>query len=88
MGIDQPEHNGRGDMSAEIINLRQRRKQMERAKREAEASVNRLQFGRSKADRSLEELEKARETRQLDGAERVGPHGEATPHADDPKARS
>lgn len=48
----------------EIVNLRHARKRQDRRKREAEAQVNRVAFGRTKAERELTqasaELERAR----------------------------
>ena len=43
---------------AEIINLRQARKQKARAEREAAAAENRVKFGRTKAERQKEAGEK------------------------------
>lgn len=57
-------------MSAEIINLRQARKQRERDEKDARAAENRARFGRSKADRALEDDAQARAARSLDGHER------------------
>ncbi len=53
-------------MSAEIVNLRQARKRKKRADKEATAQENRVEFGRSKAER--EATRKAREDllRQVD----------------------
>ena len=52
---------------AEIVNLRQFRKQKERAEAEKEAAQNRLAFGRTKAERSLTEAERDKATRHIDG---------------------
>ena len=54
-------------MSAEIINLRQVRKQRERERKAAEAEENRVRFGRTKAERTLAETAHARAERTLDG---------------------
>lgn len=57
---------------AEIINLRQARKHKARAEKERQAADNRVRFGRTKAERRLSELEKARADRDLDGKRRDG----------------
>lgn len=57
-------------MSAEIINLRQARKQRERDEKDARAAENRARFGRSKANRALEDDAQARAARSLDGHQR------------------
>jgi len=54
-------------MPAEIINLRQVRKQRARDEKAARAAENRSRFGRSKADRALEEQAQARAEQALDG---------------------
>ena len=54
-------------MSAEIINLRQARKQRARDEKAARAAENRSRFGRSKAERALEEQSLARAEHKLDG---------------------
>jgi hypothetical protein len=54
-------------MSAEIINLRQARKQRARDLKAVEAAENRARFGRSKAERAVEELSRARAGQALDG---------------------
>lgn len=56
----------------EIVNLRRARKEQGRRRREAEADANRLAFGRSKAERKLNdasaELERAKlEAHRLEG---------------------
>jgi hypothetical protein len=51
----------------EIVNLRLARKTRERSRKEAQAEQNRTTFGRTKADRRLAELERARAERELDG---------------------
>ena len=53
-------------MSAEIINLKQVRKQRARDEKEAQAAENRARFGRSKGERTLEDDARARATRALD----------------------
>lgn len=66
-------------MSAEIINLRQARKQRARDRKSAEAAENRARFGRSKAERVVEELSRARAEQALDGHVRTRPDASATP---------
>ncbi|WP_305986196.1 DUF4169 family protein [Roseibium sp. MMSF_3544] len=61
-------------MSAEIVNLRQVRKQKDRADKEKRAADNRLKFGRTKAERDAarrrrEDLEKQVDGHRLPGAE-------------------
>ncbi|WEK02605.1 MAG: DUF4169 family protein [Candidatus Sphingomonas phytovorans] len=55
---------------AEIINLRIARKARARAAKDAAASANRLQFGRSGQDKRAARDEQARLDRTLDGARR------------------
>ena len=52
---------------AEIINLRQVRKQKARAEAEKTAEQNRISFGRTKAERKLTEAEKTLAERRLEG---------------------
>ncbi|MGO4735166.1 DUF4169 family protein [Bosea sp. 2KB_26] len=52
---------------AEIINLRRARKQRQRVAAEAKADQNRIDFGRSKAERSLAEARREKAARELDG---------------------
>lgn len=66
-------------MTAEIINLRQFRKQKERKENERLAAQNRAQFGRTKADKVQTRVQKARDDAHLDGA-RI--NDEAAPTAD------
>ncbi|HZF74444.1 MAG TPA: DUF4169 family protein [Acetobacteraceae bacterium] len=60
---------------AEIVNLRQARKQ--RARREAEdaASANRAKHGRTRAEREAEARREAERRRLLDGARLGKPEG-------------
>ena len=51
---------------AEIINLKNIRKRKARAEREMAAEANRLKFGRSKSERTLQEAEQGLEARRLD----------------------
>jgi len=52
---------------AEIINLRQVRKQKARAEAEKTAEQNRISFGRTKAERKLTEAERDKAARHIDG---------------------
>ncbi len=51
----------------EVINLRQARKQRDRAERARVADGNRAAFGRSKAEKDAESARRARADSQLDG---------------------
>jgi len=51
---------------ADIINLKQARKQRERDGRARRAAENRARHGRSKADRQVELFETARAARQME----------------------
>lgn len=51
----------------ELVNLRQRKKQIERARRDAEAAANRAAHGRTKAEKERTALESAKAERDLDG---------------------
>jgi len=55
---------------AEIVNLRQARKAKARTVKEAEASANRVKFGRTKAEKAVEAAKKALEGKRLDGHKR------------------
>ena len=54
----------------DIVNLRQVRKRAARKDREAEAAANRAKFGRTKAERALQQSEAEKLRQTLDGAER------------------
>ncbi|HTR85786.1 MAG TPA: DUF4169 family protein [Reyranella sp.] len=54
---------------AEIINLRQARKEKARRERDTEAQANRLRFGRTKAEKVADKDNKRRERRSLDEKE-------------------
>ncbi len=54
-------------MGAEIINLRQVRKQQKRAEAEDTAAQNRAKHGRTKGARQKEEMDAERARRELDG---------------------
>jgi Domain of unknown function (DUF4169) len=60
-------------MSGDVINLRRVRKRKAREAAAREADVNRARFGRSKDERALSDLERARGERQLDQAVRDTP---------------
>ncbi|PSC05110.1 DUF4169 domain-containing protein [Alsobacter soli] len=59
-------------MTADIINLRRARKAKGRAAAEAQASENRVRFGRTKAERQRLEAEDELAARRLEG-HRLGP---------------
>ena len=52
----------------EIVNLRQARKRVERAQREAEAASNRVKFGRTAGEKRADALEAERLRRAQEGA--------------------
>jgi hypothetical protein len=56
-----------------VINLNKYRKQKAKVEREKQADVNRRLHGRTKGERSREELQKQQLTRAVDGARLVGP---------------
>jgi hypothetical protein len=56
-----------------VINLNKYRKQKAKAEREKQADVNRRLHGRTKTERSREELQKQQLTRTVDGARLVRP---------------
>ena len=55
---------------AEIINLRQARKQKARAEKEARANENRTAFGRTKAEKNLSQAERDLAKSRLDSHKR------------------
>jgi hypothetical protein len=55
---------------AEIINLRQARKQKARAEKEARADQNRVSFGRTKAEKELTKAEREKAQRHIDSHKR------------------
>ena len=55
---------------AEIINLRQARKQKARAEKEARADENRIAFGRTKAEKNLRQAEQELSRSRLDAHKR------------------
>lgn len=52
---------------AEIINLRNARKQKARADKDAQAAQNRVLFGRTKAEKLKQAAEKALAAKRIDG---------------------
>ena len=52
---------------AEIINLKNARKQKARADKETQAAQNRVLFGRTKAEKLQQAAEKARAEKTVDG---------------------
>lgn len=57
-------------MMAEIINLKQAKKQRDRADKKARAEANRAQFGRTKSERQRTETETEKARRLLDSHQR------------------
>lgn len=55
---------------AEIVNLRQARKQKARAGKDAEASENRVRFGRTKAEKQKASTEKTIAEKLMDAHKR------------------
>ncbi len=55
---------------AEIVNLNRFRKAKGKASQKAEADANAVKFGRTKAEKRLEEARKALEDHRLDGHNR------------------
>jgi hypothetical protein len=53
-------------MMAEVVNLRNFRKQKKRAEKETMAQANRAAFGRTKSERDLSKAKRALEKKQLD----------------------
>jgi hypothetical protein len=53
-------------MTGEIVNLRQLRKQKERAEKEQKADENRFLFGQTKAQKTLRKAMKDKMIKQLD----------------------
>jgi hypothetical protein len=66
-------------MSAEIINLKQFRKQRARDEKDARAAENRVRFGRTKTEREKEERLQSLAGEVLDGHLRDKPIGAPTP---------
>ena len=55
------------------VNLNRARKEKARAERKARADENAAQFGRTKAERMLDEARARKAARELDGAKREEP---------------
>jgi Domain of unknown function (DUF4169) len=53
-------------MSADVVNLRQFKKQKARAEKEKQADQNRLTFGRTKAEKNLTKARNEKAERALD----------------------
>ncbi|MHB8884067.1 MAG: DUF4169 family protein [Methylovirgula sp.] len=70
-------------MSAEVVNLRRVRKAKQRVVEADKAAGNRVRFGKSKAQRSLETAVEARDQRMFEGHRldgvRSGPDTDAAP---------
>ena len=54
-------------MTAEVVNLRQKRKEAARAASKTKADENAVKFGRTKAQKSREVADEARAKAELDG---------------------
>lgn len=63
-------------MSADIVNLRQFRKQNARTEKERQAEENRIRFGRTKAEKQLTKALNEQERRKLDAGRIEGKEGE------------
>lgn len=57
-------------MTADIVNLRQARKQRARIEKDKQAAENRVKHGSSKAERRHEAATKTLETKKLEGTRR------------------
>lgn len=55
---------------ADIINLRHARKSKARSDKDKKAQENRVKFGRSKSEKTLERIDKMRQIKALDGKKR------------------
>lgn len=60
----------------DVVNLNQFRKERERRRKIAQASMNREKFGRTKAEKQADREEQARTERSLDGAKLPTPEDE------------
>lgn len=58
----------------EVVNLRRFRKAKMRAEKERQAEVNRVKFGRTKAERVVQALEEVRRENVLEGNRVVTPN--------------
>lgn len=63
-------------MSADIVNLRQFRKQNARTEKERQAEENRIRFGRTKAEKQLTNALNEQERRKLDAGRLEGKDSE------------
>ncbi|MBB4105166.1 DUF4169 family protein [Allorhizobium borbori] len=63
-------------MSADIVNLRQFRKQNARTEKERQAEENRIRFGRTKAEKQLTKALNEQERRKLDAGRLEGKDSE------------
>lgn len=63
-------------MSADIVNLRQFRKQNARTEKERHAEENRIRFGRTKAEKQLTKALNEQERRKLDAGRLEGKDSE------------
>lgn len=59
---------------AEIINLRNVRKQKARVDKDSQAAQNRVLFGRTKAEKLKQAAEKAQADKHIDGHKKDKPH--------------
>jgi hypothetical protein len=59
---------------AEIVNLRQARKQKARAEKDAKAAENRVAFSRTKAERKATDASERLSLKRLDGHKRDEPN--------------
>jgi hypothetical protein len=64
---------------ADIVSLRQAKKRRARANRERVAEQNRLLHGRSKSERSSDEIKRGRTASFLDSHRREKPDGDGAP---------
>lgn len=60
-------------MTAEIINLRQVRKQRQKDKKTSDAEENRIRHGLTKAEKALQKGEAEKQIRDIDGHRLDGP---------------
>lgn len=58
---------------SEIVNLRQAKKRRARAEKEAKAAANRVEFGRSKAERKQTEAQRRLDAERLEAKKLDGP---------------
>jgi len=63
-------------MSADIVNLRQFRKQNARTEKERQADENRIRFGRTKAEKQLTKALNEQDRRKLDAGRLEGKDSE------------